>query len=1130
MSNHPLSQLDVNVPDKDSSDTIQPSLKKRDKIRKFFGISKSLDKVKAKSSTQSLTSQQSTLSSVTSQIDDHQNNPFPIAQTDDLLHLVIFQENVAKPAIKTALPSLQERIERIDQLLYCNMLLLQDPVISSSFNTGEEKVTDDPTNAPKAPTLDKGEQKWLTKVKEDPVAQDRMQWLVTKMVEAFIADTTKDLTKVAEIVALGPVLQEEPYRKLLSSFIADFDDSRILDVNLLQGLVQLVLSLLRTHLEGTHRHSPEHLCHLTVAVSRILDVMADHKVQDLDRVMEHEPLSAVLSGLKGSSNPYLMYQACYAFQALQYVPDDETVLQAVLRHSTGVVDGLAKVSSVMKLDLGSVLDGLEKLQEVAISAFGIAGDVYEGVGSLIESGRGVLESLKEGVGSGQKRSWYPAVRAAHAFVQAGQLKDLKQLIHEAPCRHDPLFQWGICQLLGEIAVDTIWVIAVREQAIDLLGHLYKEDQEWGRDESVKAWMMTIFDKLGSTFDQAVNQHALALFQELNLDNTPRSKHPYSLRSHLPIPESSPILAKVQGIPYMEYELYKLRMQRLNDAKLPIYISPMAKASLQSQDNAVFPLMEKIQEFLTGDRQVMLILGDSGAGKSTFNKHLEHRLWTEYKRGGPIPLFINLPALQNPVKDLMGEQLKEHNFSEEQIQELKQHRQFIVICDGYDESQLTVDLHNSNNLNTSGQRHVKLVISCRSQYLGQDYRDQFVPHGGGHYNHPCIDLFQEAVIVPFSTEQIKDYVEQYVPLEPRSWRTEDYMNKLTTIPNLMDLVKNPFLLSLALEALPGIVKGKQDLSVIKVTRAQLYDTFVEHWSEVNKRRLRSNTLSTEDRAVLDDLLDAGFISASMEYSTRLALAIFEKQDGNPIVQYVHYKDKNTWKSQFFGKDPEVRLLRDSSPLTRTGNLHRFLHRSMLEYFFSRAIFDPSSQGGDDGSIPQTNPISPDDHLFDSNGPLFTHNLLAEPSVIQFLSDRVKQNARFKQYFLAVVELSKSNVQASQAAANAITTLVRAGVRFNGADLRGIRIPGADLTGGQFDSAQLQDADLTGVNLSKTWIRQADLSRAGMDGTRFGELPYLEEQERVWSCDISPDGKFLAAGLNNGDISIYDTATWTRIQTR
>ncbi|KAG9066993.1 hypothetical protein KI688_012905 [Linnemannia hyalina] len=1148
MNNHPLDQLDANVPDKGSSDPTQPLPRKRDKFLDFLHIPRSLPKVKAKHSTQSLKSlslsQQTAKSSIACQVDNLQGKPSSLAPDEDWLRSVIFPENVAKPTVKTALPGLQDRIERTDQLLYCNMLLRQDSIISSSSDAGEMRATDHPAITPQASALDKGEQNWLTEVKEDLMRQDRMEWLVTKMVEAFIADATKDLTKVAEIVALGPVLQREPYRKLLSAFIRDFDDSHILDVNLLQGLVQLVqsaspgflvsddlvkvFSLLRTHLEGTHQHSSEHLCHLTLAVSKILDVMADHKVQDLDRVMEHEPLSGVLSGLRNSSDPYLMYQACYAFQALQYVPDDETVLQALLRHSAGVVDGLVKVTSVLKLDLGSVLEGLEKLQEVAVSAIGIAATVYEGVGSLRESGRGVLESLKEGLGSGQKRLWYPAIRAANAFFQAGQLKDLKQLIYEAPCRQDPLFQWGICQLLGEIAVDNAWAVTARQQAVDLFGHLYKEDQEWGRDESVKAFMVTILDKLGSTSDQAVNQHAIALSQELDLGNTPRTQHPYPLRSRLPIPESSPILAKVQMIPYMEYELYKLRMQRLNDAKLSIYISPMAKANLQAQDNEVFPLMEKMQEFLISDRQVMLILGDSGAGKSTFNKHLEHRLWLEYKRGGPIPLFINLPALERSAKDLMAEQLREHNFLEEQIQELKQHRQFIVICDGYDESQLTVNIHNSNGLNTSGQWNVKLVISCRSQYLGQDYRDQFVPHGGGHYNLPGVDLFQQAIIAPFSTEQIKDYVEQYVPLEPRTWLTEDYMNKLTTIPNLMDLVKNPFLLSLALEALPGVVEGKQDLSAIKITRAQLYDTFVEHWSDVNKRRLQSNILSTEDRAVFDDLKDAGFTPTSIDYSTRLALAIFEKQGGNPIVQYVHHKDKDTWRAQFFGKNPEARLLRDSSPLTRTGNLHRFLHRSMLEYFFSRAILDPSSHGGDDESTPQTNPVSPDDQLIDTNGPLFTRNLLTEPSVIQFLSDRVKQSARFKQYFLTIVELSKSNSQASRAAANAITILVRAGVRHNGADLRGIRIPGADLTGGQFDSAQLQDADLTDVNLSMAWIRQADLSRAVMGGTQFGELPYLEESEGVSSCAFSPDGKSLAAGLYSGDISIYDTATWTRIR--
>ncbi|KAG9063885.1 hypothetical protein KI688_003999 [Linnemannia hyalina] len=1111
-------QLDV--PGKDSPDTSQQPPRKDGKFRNFFSIFRSVP----------------TRSSVASQVDSQQNKPLPQAPAENRLLTDVFPENVAKPAVKTTLPGLQDRIERTNQLLYCNTLFLQE---SSSLSSTTEE-----------PTCNQKEQKWLAEIKEDPIGQDHIQWLVIMMVEAFIAETTKDSTKIAEITALGPVMQREPYRKLLSSFIHDFDEARILDVNLLEGLVQLVqtssagflvsddlvkvLSLLRIYLQGKHQQSSEHPYHLTLAVSRILDVMADHKVQDLGRILEHEPLSAVLSGLKDSFDPYLMYQACYAFQALLYVPDDDTVLQAVLRHSTGVGDGLIKVTSVLKLDMGSVLEGLEKLQEVAVSVIGIASTVYEGVGSLRESGRGVLESLKEGFGSGQKKPWYPAVRAAYAFVQSGQLKNLKQLIVGAPCRQDPLFQWGICQLLGEIAGDTVWAIATRQQAIVLLGHLYKDDLEWGRDESVKTWMLTILGTLGSSSDDAINEHASALLQDLGSDNTPRIQHPYPLRSRLPIPESSPILAKVQGIPYMEYELYKLRMERLKDAKQPIYISPMAKASLQAQDNEVFPLMDKLQEFLASDRQVMLILGDSGAGKSTFNRHLERHLWIDYKRGGPIPVFINLATINEPKYDMVTKQLQSNNFNDDQIQELKLHRQLVLICDGYDESQQQVNLHSTNFLNQPGQWNTKMVITCRTQYLGPSYHDRFKPQPLDRYNTRHQDLFQEAVIALFSNEQIKNYVDQFVQDTNTQqllgiatvWSSEEYMDKLTAIRNLLDLVRNPFLLTIALNVLPKLVATQQDLLSLRVTRVGLYDKFVEHWLEINKLRLQSNTLSNEERDVFGMLLDAGFVEHGIDFQKRLSDSIFKEQDGHLVVQYTHLHHRRTWKAEFFSPDPDIRLMRESCPLTRTGSQFRFVHRSVLEYFLSCVVYSPDSTKRE--FDPQGSPDSTAASTLDANSPLFTRNLLKESSVIQFLSDRVNENACFKQQLLSVVKLSKSDVLAATAAANAITILVRAGVSFNGADLQGIRIPGADLTGGHFDSAQLQDADLTGVNLSRAWMRQADLSRAGMDGTQFGELPCLEELEMVSSCAFSPDGKLLAAGLWKGNISIYDTATWTKIQ--
>lgn len=338
-------------------------------------------------------------------------------------------------------------------------------------------------------------------------------------------------------------------------------------------------------------------------------------------------------------------------------------------------------------------------------------------------------------------------------------------------------------------------------------------------------------------------------------------------------------------------------------------------------------MDKVQEFLASDRQVLLILGDSGAEKSTFNKHLELVLLQSYTRGGRIPLFINLPIIDEPQQDLIEKQLKTYNFSDEQIKELKHHRQLVVICDGYDESQQLVNLHKTNCLNQSGQWITKMVISCRSQYLGQDYRSRFMPQGSGHYARPAHELFQEAAIAPSSEEQIVQYIGQYVLLKPRIWTTQDYMDKLAIIPSLMDLVKIPFVLTLALEALPLLVEGKQELSAIRITRVQLYDTFVVHWLDVNKRRLEGMALSNEDRSMLDQILDAGFTSMGTEYSTNLASAIFEQQGGNPVVQYVHLKDKITWKADFFRPDPEIRLLRESSPLSRTGSLFQFLHRSM-----------------------------------------------------------------------------------------------------------------------------------------------------------------------------------------------------------
>ncbi|CAO3565205.1 unnamed protein product [Mortierella alpina] len=649
-------------------------------------------------------------------------------------HLSVFLDNVSRTTTGITPPSLDARFDRTSQLALCITLLSKNT--AASLESKSLETASDLANKTSWSASPEGvEQEWVQAIEGHPIKQEHLRWLASRIVEEFIKHAVKDPIAVSEVVLLGSVLDQAHYRKLLNCFIEELNKAVLLDVDLLQGLVQLIqcssptyldaddlvkiLSILRVRLTETHHQSSEHLFHLTLAVARLLDVMAEpaHQVKDLSRVEEREPLAKVLAGLQGSSDPYLMYQALYAFQALQYIPDNESTLEAVLRHSLGAAESLIKVSGVIQLNFDGLFEGLKQMQETVEKTYGIAKSTYEGVSSLIDSGRGLFDSLKKGVVSGHKHPWYPAVVTATALCRAGQLKDFSTLVREVPCRRDPRFQWGVSQLLGEIAMDQEWALSLREQAVTFLGNLYLHDADWGQDDSVKSWMLTILRKISEVPNPTVREAALTFLQASTNDGSAAVAHPYPLRSRLPSPAASPLLAIVQEIPYVEYDLDKLRSRRLKNYNQTVYIPPQAKANMQVSDKEAVSLMQRVEDFLKSDGQVFLILGDSGAGKSTFNRYLEHELWTAYKPGGPIPLFINLPAVAERYQDIIIAQLRIYKFPEAKTKELKENRKMILICDGYDETQLKVNLHSENMFNQEEQADIKMVISCRSTYLG-----------------------------------------------------------------------------------------------------------------------------------------------------------------------------------------------------------------------------------------------------------------------------------------------------------------------------------------------------------------------------------------------------------------------------
>ncbi|KAF9359649.1 hypothetical protein BGX26_011803, partial [Mortierella sp. AD094] len=1065
----------------------------------------------------------------------------------------IFDQDFTPPVVKYALPEVGERISGTPQLAYC-LSLLRPSLVSKEGLTESERD-------------------WSQARTNDPDEQNRLQTMATDLIKAFVRDELKKPGVVTEVVSLAAALDQDDFRKLLQIFVDGIDQSVLLRVHLLDGLAQLIrnaaqeyidaddlvkiLELLNKRLKDTHGQSTQNKYRLALTMSHVLDSMVDSQVGGLSREQLHEPLSEYLKQLQESSDSCLVYQAAYANQALQCISDDETLLRTAIRRTGKVIQGISgMVSAVKALDLVGFIDGLQGIQGSLTGAgnsIALAVNTYANVKTLAESGQEFLENLKEGLSFTRKCAWYPALRGLDRFLQEGRFSEFEKLVRGAPCQYDPAFQWGVCQRLGEIAVGTFWDTSIRKRAVSFLGELYKDDATWGQNTSVKLWILRILNQLIDLSKDVIAEETQILLRLLETSGSAEKRQlyqdckkdhpgPFTRMIVLP-PQESLLLDRVQNKPDVETPLLQLRRERLKGQDGDVYISPRAKPSLRATED--FDLTSKVQEFIDSSKKVFLILGDSGAGKSTFNRTLEINLWDKYNTiDGRIPLFIHLPTIDKPEQDLIAKQLRKVDFTENQIRELKlHHREFILICDGYDESQQTQNLYTSNQLNQAGGWRAQMVISCRTEYTGVDYKDCFRPtdRNGGRNG----DLFQEAVIEPFNKYQVQDYVDQYLSLKKSPWESKDFLKAFKQIPNLQDLVKNPFLLKLALEVLPELLDANSIFSEARITRVGLYDEFIGQWIDRSKIRLMEIELSIYDKEAFKVLSDSGFKQCGVMYFKELATAIYDNQKGNPVINYTVHRDRRTWKEGLFNNDDGRNLLREAIPLTRNGDQFRFIHKSVLEYGLALAVFDPSEhtedreptiatsrRGSASSALSFEDPVSMEksaptieQSLMDS--PLGRKIFVSETSILQFLVERARQQPVFKDQLLSVIERSKTDKSARIAAANSITILVRTGFQFNGADLRGIKIPGADLSYGVFDSAQLGDADFRKVNFRNAWLRQANLSGAQMTGAQFGELPFLEESRMIYSGAYSPDGEKYAVGSAYGSISLYETSSWNRV---
>ncbi|KAG0241496.1 hypothetical protein BGX31_001102 [Mortierella sp. GBA43] len=832
-------------------------------------------------------------------------------------HLQLFTENVRLTAVVDRLPAPDERLANTLQLACC-LALLKD---SHSYDD----------------ILGPAARNWLQTVKNNEDEQERLKILATSVIKEFKKEI-KDAKSVSEVVCLAPILEKDDFQDLLLEFYNGVNGSLLPDFYQLDGLARMIqaagpgylhvhdlvkiLGALAARLQNTQKHAPQHMFQLVLAASHVLDAMADTHIEGLDHETLHQPLMSYLDSFKGSSDPFMMYQVAYAYQALLYVPGNEKLWQATLRRTSKVTQGvLGLVSAERGLNLNGFLDGLKDIQQGTSSTAGMTKTVaaiFDGTSDLTSGGHGFLEGLKEGSSFQSKCAWYPALRGADAFIRDGDFIAFKQLVYEVPCRLDLPFQWGVCQRLGEIAINQSWDVSTQQSAATLLGEIYRNTEDWGDHSSIQDAIIAILTRLESSTG-SISQFTESLLRELESRTDPdernlllerRKKDPNTcpLKPALPPLGSPSLVDRVQNKPDVEGSLRRLRNQRLKERSDAVYIPPQAKENLPFSYGVRFSLTEKVKEFIGSEQKVFLVLGDSGAGKSTFIRRLECDLWQDYKNTRRIPLHINLPAIDKPEQDLIAKQLRKLEFTDPEILELKTRRRFILICDGYDESQQTHNLYMSNRLNQKGEWKAQMIVSCHSDYIGDDYQDQFQPEDD---NRPDPGQYQEAVITPFSEDQVHDYIKQFVSLHQPLWEVKDYTRALDLIPCLKDVVKNPFLLVLSLEVLPRMMDPGEHISDTRVTRVALYDHFIEHWLERGEIRLREKKMTPQAKSTFEELVEDGFTRNAVDFLKRLAVSIYKEQSGQPIVLYSRAQDEGTWKAEFFGREDEKQILREES---------------------------------------------------------------------------------------------------------------------------------------------------------------------------------------------------------------------------
>eukprot|EP00960_Hanusia_phi_P051993 761164-Hanusia_phi.AAC.3 len=519
------------------------------------------------------------------------------------------------------------------------------------------------------------------------------------------------------------------------------------------------------------------------------------------------------------------------------------------------------------------------------------------------------------------------------------------------------------------------------------------------------------------------------------------------------------------------------------------------------------------------KQVLLIQGKAGAGKSTIGMKWAIDKGNKWKAGEQYPIFLYLPTCASVVEYMKG--ALGHDLRPKDLERFVKNNNFLVLLDGYDEMGQKDNVIEKVFHELQGCTSFKAIITCRSDYLRSDGSSERLFRLPG----AAKDTLQVVWLCPLNLsnrEQVSQYLDCYLPTRQGERSEQQKEDALEMIPELRYIITTPFCLKVILDMLPRLHSYREKDPYFRMTRHSIYKEYIDEWFDREWIRLKRSEIFQEGRRKAG-LNDENYMEWYHHAAQKLCMKMHEKNSSKLCLrtndEFLTEAPFNFLASQEKNLESQLgsRLLRGcltSLKRKNEGPLQESLEISFVDQTF-RAFFLADSI---------LEHLSTQDNL---PAGLTLRNLNKEPEIITEIADVVRGDNYYREKLLDLVLSSRGNdltKDAITASANAASILVAADVSFSGLNLQGVQIPGSVLRGGVFHKTNFDCADLSNADISHGYFVEAKLEKAAMDGVYLGVEHKSNITSRTIKCSgMHPSNQMLAIGSKDGTVRVWEVET-------